>query len=151
MANHPNLFLVAAIAMCLAFPQASAADKVAKVPVQFAKGASSAVQKGSIVGYGTAEYSLSARAGQVMSVRISGSSNANFNVFPPGELPGQGTAIGSGFVGGDWSQALPSTGRYIIQVFQPRASARRGEAAAYALSIEIRGAATKAPARPRSP
>ena len=63
---------------------AQAADKVITVPVQFAKGAHSAQLKGSFTGYDTIHYTLVAKAGQTMTVKIGGSSNANFNVFEIG-------------------------------------------------------------------
>jgi hypothetical protein len=40
--------------------------------------------------------------------------------------------------------ALPTTGRYKIQVYQMRASARRGETARYTLTISLQGEATAA-------
>ena len=66
---------------------AQAADKVTTVPVQFAKGAHSAQLKGSFTGYDTIHYTLVAKAGQTMTVKIGGSSNANFNVFAPAPNP----------------------------------------------------------------
>jgi hypothetical protein len=39
---------------------------------------------------------------------------------------------------------LPATGRYRVQVYQMRASARRGETANYTLTIAVTGAAPKA-------
>ncbi|CAN7146610.1 hypothetical protein LJR143_000029 [Pseudoxanthomonas sp. LjRoot143] len=76
-------------------------DKVSTVPVSFAKGSSSATMKGHLGGYDSVNYTLSARAGQTMTVKIAGSANARFNVFKPGDVPGNATALGSGYVGGD--------------------------------------------------
>lgn len=130
------------IAICLALALfaggVSAADKVSVVPVSFSKGASSAELKGSFKGYDSIEYTLSAKAGQQMTVSIKGSSNANFNVFAPGDQPGQANALGSGAVGTDWNGALPATGTYKVQVYQMRASARRGEAVPHTISFSIR-------------
>lgn len=130
----------------LAVPALSvnAADKVTTVPVHFTKGSHSASVKGSFRGYDTGHYTLAARAGQSMTVKISGSSNANFNVFAPGDQPGQATALGRGYVGGDWTGSLPADGTYTVQMFQMRASARRGEKVAFTLQIAIDGAANKA-------
>jgi hypothetical protein len=115
-----------------------AADKVSVVPVQFAKGAHSAAVKGTFKGYDSINYTLVAKAGQTMSVSISGSSNANFNVFAPGAIPGQAEAMGTGYVNEKWQGTLPASGKYTIQVYQMRASARRGEAVPHTLSVSIR-------------
>ncbi|WP_209297793.1 g-type lysozyme inhibitor [Aeromonas jandaei] len=116
---------------------AQAADKVTTVPVQFAKGAHSAEVKGTFAGYDTINYTLVAKAGQTMTVGISGSSNANFNVFAPGAVPGQAEALSSGAVGEQWQGKLPASGKYLIQVYQMRASARRGEQVPHTLSVSI--------------
>lgn len=117
---------------------AQAADKVTTVPVQFAKGTQSTAVKGTFKGYDSINYTLVAKAGQTMTVNISGSSNANFNVFAPGAVPGQAEAMGTGYVGGKWQSTLPASGKYTIQVYQMRASARRGEAVQHTLSVSIR-------------
>ncbi|RQM62604.1 g-type lysozyme inhibitor [Aeromonas enteropelogenes] len=114
-----------------------AADKITTVPVQFAKGAHSAQVKGNFSGYDTIHYTLVAKAGQTMTVKISGSSNANFNVFAPGAIPGQAEALGSGYVDEQWQATLPASGKYLIQVYQMRASARRGEQVPHTLSVNI--------------
>ncbi|WP_349920543.1 g-type lysozyme inhibitor [Aeromonas veronii] len=116
---------------------AQAADKVTTVPVQFAKGAHSAQMKGNFKGYDSINYTLVAKAGQTMTISIAGSSNANFNVFAPGAVPGEAEALGSGAVGEKWQGALPAAGKYQIQVYQMRASARRGEQVPHTLSVSI--------------
>ena len=130
-------FRTAMFASLLAM-SAQAADKVSVVPVQFAKGAHSAAVKGTFKGYDSINYTLVAKAGQTMTVNISGSSNANFNVFAPGAVPGQAEAMGTGYVGEKWQGSLPASGKYTIQVYQMRASARRGEAVPHTLSVSIR-------------
>lgn len=140
MLSMPRAFLLFVL---LAVPalSAHAADKVTTIPVHFTKGSHSATVKGSFAGYDAVHYTLAARTGQSMTVKISGSSNANFNVFAPGDQPGQSTAIGRGYVGGDWTGILPANGTYTVQVFQMRASARRGEKVAFTLQLAIDGAA----------
>lgn len=115
---------------------AQAADKVTTVPVQFAKGTHSTQLKGSFTGYDTIHYTLMAKAGQTMTVKIGGS-NANFNVFAPGAQPGQAEAIGRNDGDGQWQGALPASGKYLIQVYQMRASARRGEQVPHTLAVSI--------------
>lgn len=124
-------------AALLAIAPLAAADKVSTVPVHFAKGASSATLKGNFTGYDSVQYTLAAKAGQTLSVSITGSSNANFNVFAPGDKPGAATALGQGYVGGDWKGRLPATGTYTVQVYQMRASARRGTGVPYSLTVAI--------------
>ncbi len=132
-----NAIKIALLATMLAVT-AQAADKVTVVPVQFAKGANSATVKGSFKGYDSINYTLVSKAGQTMTVSISGSSNANFNVFAPGAVPGQAEAMGTGYVGEKWQGSLPASGKYTIQVYQMRASARRGAAVPHTLSVSIR-------------
>lgn len=127
----------ALLAMMMA-TTAQAADKVTTVPVQFAKGAHSAKVDGSFSGYDSINYTLSAKAGQTMTVDITGSNNANFNVFAPGDLPGQAAALGNGSVGTKWQGTLPKSGKYLIQVFQMRATARNGAKVPHSLSVGIR-------------
>ena len=128
---------IAMLAILMAMT-AQAADKVSVVPVQFAKGAHSAAVKGTFKGYDSINYTLVAKAGQTMTVSISGSSNANFNVYAPGGVPGQAEAMGTGYVNEKWQGTLPASGKYTIQVYQMRASARRGEAVPHTLSVSIR-------------
>lgn len=129
--------LVASALLLSAVAPVMGQDKVSTVPVSFAKGSSSATMKGNFGGYDSVNYTLSARAGQTMTVKITGSSSANFNVFKPGDAPGNATAVGSGSMGTDWSGALPATGKYTVQVFQMRASARRGEQVPYTVTFRI--------------
>ncbi|WP_409301120.1 hypothetical protein [Pseudomonas sp. KCJK8993] len=116
---------------------ALAADTTTTVPVHFATGASSSVIKGRLKGYDTVLYTLSVKGGQKMTVGVTGSSNANFNLFAPGDKPGQSTALGGGAVGQDWSGVLPVSGTYSVQVYQMRATARRGEKVNYSIHFRI--------------
>lgn len=111
-----------------------AQDTVTQVPVHFAKGASSAVLQGRFSGYDSVRYTLGAKARQSMTVRIKGSRNANFNVF----APGASTALGGGSVGSDWNAVLPASGEYRVEVYQMRASARRGEKVEYSIEFGVK-------------
>lgn len=117
---------------------ATAADKVTTTPVHFTKGASSATLRGTLSGYDTVRYTVSARAGQTMTVTGGGSANANFNVFAPGVVPGEGEALGRNDEKRRWSGILPASGTYVVQVYQMRAQARRGEKAPHTLTVAIR-------------
>lgn len=117
---------------------ATAADRVTTTPVQFTKGASSATLRGTLSGYETVRYTVAARAGQTMAVTIDGSPNANFAVFAPGVVPGEGEAMGINNETRRWSGPLPKTGTYVVQVYQMRAQARRNEKAPHSLTVAIR-------------
>jgi hypothetical protein len=110
--------------------------------VAFAKGASSATLKGSITGNQDHSYLVDARAGQTMRVALTSTKgSAEMNVF----APGNDTAISLGADDPyDVTAVLPTTGRYKVQVYQMRASARRGETANYTLTIGVEGGAATA-------
>jgi hypothetical protein len=137
MTKHILPALVAA-SFLLSHPASAQQETV----VAFAKGASSATLKGSIKGDQDHSYLVDARAGQTMTVTLTTTKgSAEMNVW----APGNDTAISLGspdpykFTG-----VLPATGRYKVQVYQMRASARRGETASYALTIGVAGEAPKA-------
>lgn len=132
-----NKAIICSMVLILASSVCCAADKVTSIPVNFAKGATSALFNGKFKGYDTVQYTLSATRGQRMTVQMTGSSNANFNVFAPGDQSGQFSALGSGGAGTDWNGTLPTSGKYRVQVFQMRASARRGEVVPYSISFGI--------------
>lgn len=117
---------------------ASGADQVTTVPVHFAHHASSAKLKGHFTGYDSVHYTLDANAGQTVSVTLDGSSPASFNVFKPGDEPGAAEAIGAGGVGTPWQGTLPASGEYIVQVYQMRAQARRGEKVDFSIELAAR-------------
>jgi hypothetical protein len=144
---------IAAILLALAATSLARAEGIKTQPVQFAKGTSSATIKGSIKGDQTIDYSLRAKAGQTMSVKLATKHGANyFNVLPPGS---NDVGIYSGATGGnEWTGALPVDGEYKLRVYLMRSAARRNEVANYTLTVGITGAAhtTRPPpisARPR--
>jgi len=135
-----NRFFTALAVSALLIGVPAAAQQT--VPVTFAKGKSAATVTGSIKGDQDRTYTVDARAGQMMTVTLkSTKGNAEMNVF----APGNDTAISLGATDPyKFSTTLPTSGRYRVQVFQMRASARRGETASYNLTIAITGAAAKA-------
>jgi hypothetical protein len=132
-----NLILaVAALSLAVASEPALAQQKV---PVQFAKGASSAKMKGAIKGDQFRDYTVNARAGQTMTVTLSNpDGRAFFNVLPPGST-GEAVFVGS-TSGNSFRGPVPGNGVTTIRVYQMRATARRGEVANYSLAIGIAGA-----------
>lgn len=93
-------------------------------------------------GYGSVEYRVGARAGQRMTVDLKATNgSAYFNLFAPGVLPGEGTAIFIGSeAGSTFQDEVAETGDYTVQVYLMRNAARRHEAAAYALRVAVVGA-----------
>ena len=108
--------------------------------VAFTKGTTSATLKGSIKGDQDHSYLIDARAGQTMTVTLTATKgSAEMNVF----APGNDTAISLGAIDPyNVTAVLPTSGRYKVQVYQMRASARRGETANYTLTVSIDGSAT---------
>jgi heat shock protein HslJ len=117
--------------------EAAAADSERIVkPVQFAKGKSSAVIRGRIVGHHYVDYQVRAGAGQRMTVSLKGSNGANyFNLLPPESLD-DAMAIGEQ-VDNRFDGLLPDDGVYSIRVFLYRAAARRSEASDFTLSVGV--------------
>lgn len=136
--------ILAAAALALA---STALPAVAQqvVPVSFAKGKSAATLTGSIKGDQDRTYTVDARAGQTMTVTLkSTKGSAEMNIF----APGKDEAISLGALDPyKITTVLPVNGRYRVQVFQMRASARRGEVANYTLTISIGGAAASTDAK----
>lgn len=112
--------------------------------VAFAKGASSAVLKGSIRGAGDHSYVVAARAGQTLTVDFKPSNaSAYFNVLAPGSN-GEAMFVGS-TSGNRFSGRLAMSGRHIVQVYLMRSAARRNEVASYTLTIGVSGGAAARP------
>jgi len=129
---------LAAVGLLLAQPSIAQQETV----VAFAKGASSATLKGNIKGDQDHSYVVEARAGQTMTVKLAVTKgSAEMNVW----APGNDTAIS---LGADdpynVTVVLPTNGRYKVQVYQMRASARRGETANYTLTVAVHGGTTAA-------
>ena len=121
-----HMWTGAALALALLATPAVAQQKV---PVQFAKGASSATLKGSISGDQFRDYLVNARAGQTLSVTLTNpDGRAYFNVLPPGST-GEAVFIGS-TEGNSFRGPVTANGNTTVRVYQMRASGRRGEVAA---------------------
>jgi hypothetical protein len=135
--------------LLVAFSAAAAAQPVQRERVHFQRGHSDATITDHVTGRGSIEFLLGARAGQVLQVRISGSSNVAFNVFEPGKRPGRDAAVFRGEVEGESAELrLAQNGDYMIQVFQNRAAARRGGRAEFTLHVAITGGEAAAATAP---
>lgn len=99
--------------------------------VRFARGRTTATFKNSVVRGTRDRYTLGARAGQKMSVRITSvERNAVFTIYTPdgGTLEG----AGEGQDASKWSGELPSSGDYVIEVGGTRGNAT------YTLKVTVR-------------
>lgn len=106
--------------------------------VQFAKGASSAQLRGTIKGDRGIDYTLNARAGQTVSVKLKTSNASSYiNINPPGSEDAA-MFIGSSS-GSEAKLLLPVEGTYVIRVYLMRNAARRNESAAYTLGVAVTG------------
>lgn len=117
----------------------AAAQEAVTKRVQFSAGQSGATMSGRIKGYESVHYLLGAAAGQRMTVEMKASStSAYFNIFAPGDLPGESAAMFIGATSGQrFEGVLPASGDYLVQVFLVRSAARRNETADYDLTFRI--------------
>ena len=121
------LACVAFFVCCFAH-DASAQGK--PVPVQFEKGRTTAVLKGLADNTNGVTYVFAAKKGQTMTVHLTSSTRlAVFSVTEPGG-PLEGALEVT-----DWTGALPSTGTYLLAVWNKR---RRGRAVPYVLELTVR-------------
>ncbi|MCS4245654.1 hypothetical protein M2418_005202 [Rhizobium sp. BIGb0125] len=111
------------------------ADDIRRETVRFAPGSSSSTIKASVKGYQSIQYTLSVTAGQKMSVQLD-SPNASlyFNVTAPGAAAAM---YNSSIDGNETSITIPSSGKYLIDVYLMRNAARRNETANYDLTLYV--------------
>lgn len=148
----PGRTLLALAVAAVVAGAAAAQDAARQERIQFAEGATEAVVEGAVSGYDSVEYQVAASIGQVMKIGLEADNpSAYFNVYRPGELPGQSTALHIGpRDGNDWSATLRKSGDYTVQVFLVRAAARRAETASYTLTVSVTGAAAGAAVAPEA-
>lgn len=111
------------------------ADEIRRETVHFAPGTSGSTIKSRVKGYDSVQYSLGVKAGQRMSVQLD-SKNASlyFNITAPGASE---ALYNSSIDGNGTSVTIPSSGKYIIDVYLMRNAARRGETANYTLTLYV--------------
>lgn len=109
-------------------------SEVQPVRIYFKKGASSAILKGRITGYGVKDYVLHANAGQTLTIMLK--SPNIYTYFGVQLLDGSPLNIREVT---EWTQVLPETGDYLIRVLMMRAGARKkGSFAEYTLDVSIK-------------
>lgn len=116
-------------------------------PVTFPAGSTGTTVKGKLTGDETMLYTLQANKGQSMSVKLHSTSTAPyFNIYKPGDKPGEADALfdGSTSADGNTQITLPETGKYTVQVYLYRNAASAGKSAEYSLDLSVTdGHATK--------
>jgi hypothetical protein len=117
----------------------AAADDVVRQRVSIPAGSTVATITGTVQGEASHEYTLSARAGQTMSITLDAANKSTyFNVWAPGKKPGQDEALYAGAIAMDvFSQKLAETGDYMVQVYLYRSAGRRHESAAFTLTVQV--------------
>ncbi|MFO1210082.1 MAG: SH3 domain-containing protein [Amaricoccus sp.] len=133
--------LMRALLLAGAVLVAAGADTVRQERIEFAAGATSATVEGGLAGFESVQYAVAAAAGQVMTVGLEADNASTYvNVYRPGDVPGQSTALHIGpRQGNDWTARLRASGDYTVQVFLIRAAARRNETAQYKLTVAVAG------------
>jgi hypothetical protein len=118
----------------LAIVTLMAASTSAAERVSFGKGISSVTVSGKVEdGH---DYALRAKAGQTLTVALKATPGVYFNVM----APGNDTAIVNASITGEttWSGKLPTTGDYVVQVYQMRSATRQGKNPGYAVTFTIK-------------
>jgi hypothetical protein len=140
----PRLHLAFLLAVYLAGP--ALAQEPRGERLTFPEGRTDSRIEGSITGYDSIAYKVGAEAGQQMRVALEARNlSAYFNVYAPGQGPGDQALANSGFDGlmipaiNRFEATLPASGDYTILVYMLRAAARREETAAYTLDISLEG------------
>lgn len=106
-----------------------------KQRVSFARGATSAVVKGTVRGYAYRDHVIGVSAGQTIDVRLrSPNTFSVFTIFLPNGDDLDGATQTNEFTG-----ELPVSGNYVIRVGMMRAEARRrGSVSNYSLTISVK-------------
>lgn len=143
-------FVGGVVAMALVviadFGQQAALAQERSARVEFGRGQSSTVIRGTVRGYDGANYRINVRGGQRLAVTMDSSNGSNyFNILGPGG----GDALFNGSISGDFADIIvPASGDYVVQVYLMRNAARRNEQARYTLRIEVTGGRPIAPPSP---
>lgn len=109
--------------------------------IKFKPGSTSGSVKGSVEGYDRKDFSIRARKGQKMTVKLkSASTSIYFNIADSKD--GFAAEMGTDPIPmdvKDWTGVLPKDGEYFIRVYLVRAAARRGAKADFTLDVSITG------------
>lgn len=134
----------AALAVVLAAPVRAESTTTA---VHFGDGATGTAVTGQVAGRDNADFTVAASAGQKMSVQmITNNPSSYFNIYAPGDVPGQSQALFIGSTSGlQASITLPATGTYLIRTYLMPSAGRQNETARFSLTIDVGGTPQQAP------
>lgn len=129
--------MMAVAAAALPFATIAEAQTAKPERVQFAKGKSSKVIKGTIKGEQSRLFVVNLRAGQTLTVTlVPSNASTYFNVTAPGAE--QAMFIGSSS-GTTMKEVVPSSGDYTIDLYLMRNAARRGDTSNFTITIGATG------------
>jgi hypothetical protein len=158
MARNAGAFLFANLLAVVSGVTAADAQAVRGERVAITGPESPTVIEGSVKGYVTVEYQVGAAAGDTLAVALSADNPlAYFNLYAPGDVPGEATAMFIGVRDGlEYRDELTETGDYTAHVVLMRPAARREETANFSLTVEVSAVETAAaastePATPDAP
>lgn len=123
-------------ALLLATAALAAADSLAAIRLIQVEPGKETTVRGQIKGYGGSDYIVGLKAGDTLAVEFrSDSRSAYFNILPPGS---EAAVFNGASEGGSAIVVVRSSGPYVVRVYLMRSAARRGEKAAFTLTIRIR-------------
>ncbi|QAX83234.1 hypothetical protein C2E19_05000 [Pseudomonas sp. DTU12.3] len=131
-----NTWIAAVMAALLSLSVHAAEAPAPRVEqVVFKAGTDHTQIKQSIKGDQTAQYTLNAKAGQMLTVDFKPSStSAYFNISAK---DADSALFNGSMMGNHFTGALPADGEYTVQVYLMRNAARRNAVADYTLSIKL--------------
>lgn len=128
-----SMFLVMAVSMPGLANEVYKADE--NYAVQFHKGENGAVVKGKVTGNKDIDYTLVAKKGQLMEVRMDSAwPHPYFNVISPS---GETIFVGMMSVKNIFTARLPSSGKYTVRIYQKGNAKDAGETHAFKLTIKV--------------
>jgi hypothetical protein len=134
-----TLFTANGAAPVLQFGQANAQDRTERI--SFADGRSARTVRDVITGYEGIDYLVGVSAGQRLAATLR---TDNPSSYLNTKARGSSEALFDGSVGGNLGDVIaPSSGDYVVEVYLMRNAARRGESAAFSLTVEVTGGAPR--------
>ena len=147
MARATATFLAAALVAAIAATQAAEAQAVRRERVDVPAADTPVTIEGSVKGYDLVEYQVGAAAGDTIAVALAADdAPAYFNVYAPGDVPGESTALFIGRPRRVRVRRHPDRGRRLHRAGLPDARRRRrAETADYRVTVELSAPSAAAP------
>jgi hypothetical protein len=134
--------VVAALLAVAAGGSAAEAQTVQRERVQVPGPETPTTVEGSVKGFDSVEYQVGGAVGDTLAITLSADNpQAYFNLYAPGDVPGESTAMFIGVRdGAEFREKLTEAGDYTAHVILMRPAARRDEAANFELTVEVSAA-----------